>query len=187
MSNERHAGDDEVCYRSITSVVLGAAPELTYPVMVSDGLGGEPRSYIAVWDTGSTDTVVTRRVAEELSLEDLGEEEFTCVAGVGRFQTHIASLEFKGGMRIDSITVGEFVSCGHGYDVIIGMDVIGMGEFAVSSLNGLTTFSFRLPAKEHADFTKKFDEEEYLERLLKAAEASSLGDVESAGSVVPSL
>ena len=33
------------------------------------------------------------------------------------------------------------------YDVLIGMDVITKGDFVVSTVNGETTFSFRMPAK----------------------------------------
>ena len=37
-------------------------------------------------------------------------------------------------------------------DVLIGMDIIGTGDFAVTNLNGLTKFSFRVPSLEHIDF-----------------------------------
>ena len=33
------------------------------------------------------------------------------------------------------------------YDVLIGMDVITQGDFCISTVNGQTVFSFRMPAK----------------------------------------
>ena len=37
-------------------------------------------------------------------------------------------------------------------DVIIGMDIINRGDFAVSNRNGATSFSFRVPSVEDFDF-----------------------------------
>ena len=39
-----------------------------------------------------------------------------------------------------------------GTDVLIGMDVINNGDFAVSNHGGVTKFSFRLPSQGHIDF-----------------------------------
>ncbi len=41
-----------------------------------------------------------------------------------------------------------------GADVLIGMDIIGAGDFAVTNLNGKTTFSYRYPSMERIDFVK---------------------------------
>jgi hypothetical protein len=39
-------------------------------------------------------------------------------------------------------------------DALIGMDIIGFGDFAVSSGQDKTIFSFRLPSMTEIDFTK---------------------------------
>ena len=36
--------------------------------------------------------------------------------------------------------------------VLIGMDVITQGDFAVSCKDGRTQFTFRMPSIEHADY-----------------------------------
>jgi hypothetical protein len=41
------------------------------------------------------------------------------------------------------------------YDVVIGMDVIGKGDLAMTNLNDRTTFSFRIPSAEVIDFSKE--------------------------------
>ena len=38
------------------------------------------------------------------------------------------------------------------YDMVIGMDVISKGDFAITNKNEKTTFSFRIPSKEEIDF-----------------------------------
>lgn len=43
------------------------------------------------------------------------------------------------------------------YDVIVGMDIISLGDFAVSNFNGNTTFTFRIPSVEEFDFVADFD------------------------------
>jgi len=39
------------------------------------------------------------------------------------------------------------------------MDVIGMGDFAVSNFNGKTSFTFRIPSVAEADFLKERQEQ----------------------------
>ena len=42
-----------------------------------------------------------------------------------------------------------------GADVLIGMNIINEGDFAVTNLNGVTKFSFRVPSKTHIDFAEE--------------------------------
>ena len=39
-------------------------------------------------------------------------------------------------------------------DVLIGMDIISQGDFAVTNVGGLTKFSFRVPSATHIDFVE---------------------------------
>ena len=39
-----------------------------------------------------------------------------------------------------------------GIDVLIGMDIISQGDFAISNYGGKTQFSFRIPSQEHIEF-----------------------------------
>jgi len=39
-------------------------------------------------------------------------------------------------------------------DMLIGMDVINHGDFAISNFDGKTTFSFRIPSLAKIDFCK---------------------------------
>ena len=40
-------------------------------------------------------------------------------------------------------------------DVLIGMDVISMGDFAVTARNGCTKFSFQIPSTHDIDFSEE--------------------------------
>ena len=39
-----------------------------------------------------------------------------------------------------------------GIDVLIGMDIISMGDFAVSNFDGKTQFTIRIPSQEHVEY-----------------------------------
>jgi hypothetical protein len=45
---------------------------------------------------------------------------------------------------------GEPIGC----DILIGMDIINRGDFAVSNFNNKTQFTFRMPSIEDIDFKK---------------------------------
>ena len=40
-------------------------------------------------------------------------------------------------------------------EVLIGMDIIGQGDFAISNKNRKTVFSFRMPSQERIDFVEQ--------------------------------
>ena len=44
---------------------------------------------------------------------------------------------------------------GTGADVLIGMDIMKIGDFAVTNHNGRTVFSFKVPSMESIDFVNK--------------------------------
>jgi hypothetical protein len=39
-----------------------------------------------------------------------------------------------------------------GIDVLIGMDIISLGDFAISNFDGKTQFSFRIPSQRHVEY-----------------------------------
>ena len=46
------------------------------------------------------------------------------------------------------VTLGELGDA----DMLIGMDIINQGDFAVTNSNGKTKFSFRIPSQADIDF-----------------------------------
>ena len=53
------------------------------------------------------------------------------------------------------LLVTEASSLSGPFEVLVGMDIIGMGDFAVSNFKGETAFTFRLPSIERMDFVPK--------------------------------
>ncbi len=102
----------------------------------------------AAWDTGATNTVITPEIVAAIGLEPSDKYAVSTLNGIIEVNTYLIDLCFENGYRIANLRVlsGEDYS-DFDYDVLIGMDVITKGDFIVSTLNGETSFYFRMPAQ----------------------------------------
>ncbi len=105
-----------------------------------------------MWDTGATNCVITKNVALSLGLVPIGQTETLGVNGSAIVQVYIIEITLPNGIKILR-QVTEGISSGT-WDVLIGMDVITMGDFCVSNFNGVTTFSFRVPSEGKTDYVQ---------------------------------
>ena len=118
-------------------------------------------SCIAIWDTGAMGTVITPKVVADLGLKPSGQITVQGVGPAGTPQSHPAStylinLFLPNNVALVGIRVAE--SSVSGCDVLIGMDVIGSGDLAITNHGGKTTFSYRFPSCEEIDFVAEINE-----------------------------
>lgn len=95
--------------------------------------------------------MVTKRVVDELKLRAEGYTRVLHVGGVSvNVPQYYVNLVVLPGVHFPYVQAvqGNFL----GTDAIIGMDIINLGDFAVSNRNGATSFSFRIPSVEDFDF-----------------------------------
>ena len=120
----------------------------------------ESHKYEAIWDTGATNSVVSKRVIRECGLRPIGRTKVRGVDGESTSSIYMVNIMLTNGVGFPflKVTEGDF-----GGDVLIGMDLIGHGDFAVSNYNGKTTMTFRTPSAKKIDFYK---EEEQKQRVL---------------------
>lgn len=116
--------------------------------------------FLAIWDTGATNSVITKKVVDALGLAPTGIVEVHGVHGKDDRYKYIVSIQLPNNIRVRDIEVtdGEL----GGADVLIGMDIIALGDFAVSNYQGKTTFTFRTPSYAETDYValiNKFNEE----------------------------
>lgn len=107
--------------------------------------------YNALWDTGATKSCITQQVVDDLQLLPTGYTTIIHADGITPdVPTYSVSIQLPNGVEIDYLTV----SCAKltGFQVLIGMDIISKGDFAITNFNGKTTFSFRIPSIEKIDF-----------------------------------
>ena len=110
--------------------------------------------YTSLWDTGSTMTVISEELAKELMLDPVGKIEAETAGGKYITNKYIISISLPNHLNIQNIVVssGRLMP---GIDLLIGMDIIGLGDFAISNVNNKTVFSFRFPSTRIIDFVKE--------------------------------
>jgi predicted aspartyl protease len=96
----------------------------------------------AVWDTGSSFTIVTERLVKALGLRKIDGKKVLLHAGTGDTESECyeAWLVLKPGER--PIKIVACVMPQPDTDVLIGMDVIASGRFAVDSTGDETVLTF---------------------------------------------
>lgn len=109
--------------------------------------------FIALWDTGATNTVINKNVVDQCGLIPIGITECYGVNGKHQSNVYLVNIYLPNKVVIPNLTVTEGVL--KDIDVLVGMDVMGLGDFAVSNYKGITTFSFRFPSIETIDFVAK--------------------------------
>jgi predicted aspartyl protease len=109
--------------------------------------------YRGIWDTGATSSVITEKVVTELGLQPISMARVHHAHGQTDAEVYLVNIALPNNVAFAGVRVtkGEL----RGTDTLIGMDIIGRGDFAVSNYNGKTTFSFRIPSIACIDFTGK--------------------------------
>jgi predicted aspartyl protease len=109
--------------------------------------------FSALWDTGATGTVITQKVIDALGLKPIGMTMASGVDGEYMAEVYLVSVGLPNGIGFSKMRVTKG-KLGH-LDMLIGMDIITCGDFALTHHEGKTCFSFRCPPTEKIDFIKK--------------------------------
>lgn len=112
------------------------------------------RPYKGLWDTGASNTVISKRVADELGLPIVGQTTVHHAGGDHICPTHEIFIGLPNGVGIVGILVtGNDKMNTDAFDVILGMDVINQGDFSITNVDGKTCLSFRIPSVETIDYS----------------------------------
>jgi hypothetical protein len=95
--------------------------------------------------------VITQNVVDKCGLKPTGIQKVRGVHGEGLTQAFLVNIEIppNTGFSAIAVTLGDL---GTDIDLLIGMDIINRGDFAVTNKDGKTVFSFRYPSMERIDF-----------------------------------
>ena len=119
--------------------------------MVGDDIDSK-RMLNALWDTGAMTTCISKTYAESIGLYA---DDTTNIIGANNtpFETNVYSVQVKmGQLVIPYLRVAELPMERTGYDVIIGMDIMTMGDLAITNYAGRTMLTFRTPSLETIDY-----------------------------------
>ena len=111
-------------------------------------------SFQAIWDTGASSTAISQNVVRKLGLKPTGMKR-TVHTGNGTRQSDVyaVSLHLPQGVITDPILAIDVESIVDA-DVLVGMDVIGMGDFAVTHSDGNTSMSFCIPSMHDTNYNE---------------------------------
>ena len=114
----------------------------------------ELKKYLAIWDTGATNSVITQKVVQECDLKPIAVTKVNTAKGESLSNVYLAGIWLPNKVRIPQVRVTEG-TIGGDVEVLIGMDIICLGDFAVTNKDGKTNFTFRIPSLECLDFVKQ--------------------------------
>jgi len=98
----------------------------------------------AIWDTGATSSVITPDVAKQLSLFPVDTANIAGVNSEGVAQVSLVHIGLPNNVLIPSRRV-TIAKIGGGADMLIGMDIISLGDFILCNADHKTSFSFVMP------------------------------------------
>ncbi|MEX1000711.1 MAG: aspartyl protease family protein [Crocinitomicaceae bacterium] len=113
----------------------------------------KPHWTSGLWDTGASHCLITKSLAENFDLNPIDKVMVEHAKGRTYENVYLAFLQITDRYYLE-VELTECQSISNNFEIIIGMDVISKGDFAVTSKKGEMCFSFRLPSLTTIDFTK---------------------------------
>jgi hypothetical protein len=98
----------------------------------------------AIWDTGATDSVITPNIAQQLSLFGVDTVNIAGVNSEGPAQVSLVHIGLPNSVLVPSRRV-TIAKIGGGADMLIGMDIISLGDFLICNADKKASFSFVMP------------------------------------------
>ncbi len=109
--------------------------------------------YSGIWDTGATNSAITPKVVKELGLKPTGIAQTSTANGVRQCNVYLIEMRILGDIvKVVNVTEADL----NGADALIGMDIIGDGDFAISTdtKTGDMNVSYRTPSQGKIDFVE---------------------------------
>lgn len=113
-----------------------------------------PKMWRGLWDTGASKSSITQRIVDDLDLIPIGNTNISTANGIVPVNTYLIDIGLPNRIIIPNIVV-SCADLGEDIDVLIGMDIIKHGDFAITNTNNSTTFSFRIPSIEEIDYVEE--------------------------------
>jgi len=111
----------------------------------------KPISIKGLWDTGATGSVITQKVVDALQLKAISMTKVNTASGESIQPVYLVGIGLPNKIMFNHVRVTQAPLTG-GFDVLVGMDIIHRGDFAITNHNGKTVFSFRIPSVKIIDF-----------------------------------
>lgn len=111
-------------------------------------------SAIGIWDTGATSSVITKKIAKQCELIPISKTIVATAGGRVEQNVYFIDIVLPNNVLIQNVKVTEAEEI-YGADALIGMDIMHLGDVAISNYGDKTTFSFRTPSVRTIDLVKE--------------------------------
>lgn len=112
------------------------------------------KDYKALWDTGATNCVITPKVVQELGLVPAGVSQNRHAGGVSNANIYYIDICLPNNIVIPQVRVSECADQAGRFDLIIGMDIISLGDFSISGQGNRRMVSFCMPSTFQLDYVQ---------------------------------
>ena len=113
-----------------------------------------PKLWRGLWDTGASKSSITQRIVDDLNLIPVENTNISTANGIVAVNTYFVDFGLPNGVTVKNVLV-SCADLGDDIDVLIGMDIIRHGDFAITNTNKKTTFSFRTPSIQEIDYVEE--------------------------------
>lgn len=150
---------EKIVVHALTHSESRIANTITTPVEVKNLLTQATISTNAIWDTGATNSVVTKDLANQLGLIPTGKTNVRGVHGSQIVNTYFVNLTLNNkDISLDiEVTECDALSANNSIGMLVGMDIITKGDFSITNFHGKTVMSFREPSLEKVDFVAQLN------------------------------
>lgn len=111
----------------------------------------------AIWDTGATESAISKTVVNDLGLQPIDKQTTHTANGTRMADVYLVNIYLPNGVAFSGLRVTDADI--RGCDVLVGMDIIGSGDFAVTHRHGNTVMTFQVPSTHATDYVHEIDVE----------------------------
>lgn len=122
--------------------------------------GNQSMEVLAQWDTGASGSCISQRAVQTLRPVRTGFRTVLTPTGSSIRGMYLIDLLLPNEVLVPDVPVVDTEIGDQGIDVLIGMDIISMGDFAVSNYGGNLVFTFRVPSIKTTDYVAEANREE---------------------------
>lgn len=141
---------------ALTNANSGIVDCIKTPVVLKNTFTGLTINTSGIWDTGATNSVITKNTAKTLGLVPVSKAVVNGVHGPKEVSVYFVNITLNNAqITLDTqVTECEELSADHKTGLLIGMNIITKGDLAITNFNGQTIMSFRVPSQQPIDFVR---------------------------------
>lgn len=115
----------------------------------------------ALWDTGASKSVISEEIVEQLALAPVGTRQVHHGDGTSIRNTYLVNFYLPNRVCVAGILATDFPARDPSFAVLVGMDVITLGDFSITNVDNRTCMSFRTPSSQCIDYVQEFNHLRY--------------------------